>query len=40
MHFEKIWIERCRATRAIKRRLGVRDALDCLVREKLPMFVG
>jgi len=40
MRFEKIWIEQCRATRAIKRRFGVKDALDYLVGEKLRMFVG
>jgi hypothetical protein len=34
------WIEQCRATRAIKRRFGVKDALDYLVGEKLSMFVG
>jgi hypothetical protein len=28
MRFEKIWIEECRATRAIKRHFGARDALD------------
>lgn len=28
MRFEKIWIEQCRATRAIKRRFGAKDALD------------
>jgi hypothetical protein len=39
MHFEKIWIEQCRATRAIKRRFGVKDALDYLVGE-LRMFAG
>jgi len=33
MHFEKIWIEQCRATRAIKRRFGVKDALDYIVGE-------
>ena len=31
MRFEKIWTEQCRATRAIKRRFGVKD-------EKLRMF--
>lgn len=39
MRFEKIWIEQCRATRAIRRRFGVKDALDYLVGEKLRMFV-
>ncbi len=38
MRFEKIWIEQCRATRAIKRRFGAEDALDYLVGEKLRMF--
>jgi hypothetical protein len=38
MPFEKIWIEQCRATRAIKRRFGAKDALDYLVGEKLRMF--
>jgi hypothetical protein len=38
MRFEKIWIEQCRATRAIKRRFGAGDALDYLVGEKLRMF--
>jgi hypothetical protein len=40
MHFEKIWIDQCRATLAIKRRFGVKDALDYLVCEKLRMFAG
>ena len=38
MRFEEIWIEQCRATRAIKRRFGAKSALDYLVGEKLPMF--
>ena len=38
VRFEKIWIEQCRATRAIKRRFGARSALDYLVGEKLRMF--
>ena len=38
VRFEKIWIEQCRATRAIKRRFGVKDALDYLVGEKLRIF--
>jgi hypothetical protein len=33
MRFEKIWIEQCRVTRAIKRRFGARSALDYLVGE-------
>jgi len=38
MRFEKIWVEQCRATRAIKRRFGVRNALDYLIGEKLLTF--
>ena len=38
MRFEKIWIEQCRATQAITRRFGAKDALDYLVAEKLRMF--
>ena len=38
MHFEKIWIQQCRATRAIRHRFGAKDALDYLVGEKLRMF--
>ncbi len=40
MRFEKIWIDQCHATRAIKRSFGVKDALDYLVGEKLRMFAG
>jgi len=28
MNFHKIWVEQCRATRTIKRRFGVKNALD------------
>ena len=38
MRFEKIWIEQCRATRAIKRRFGAKSALDYLIGEKLQAF--
>lgn len=38
MRFEKVWIEQCRATRAIKRRFGARSALDYLIGEKLLAF--
>jgi hypothetical protein len=38
MHFERIWIEQCRATKGIKRRFGARSALDYLIGEKLPTF--
>jgi excisionase family DNA binding protein len=40
MRFEKIWVERCRATRCIKRHFGAKSALDYLVGEKLPTFAG
>jgi hypothetical protein len=40
MRIEKIWIEQCRVTRAIKRRFGVKSARDYLVGEKLPSFAG
>ena len=38
MQFEKVWIEQCRATRAIKRRFGAESALDYLIGEKLLAF--
>lgn len=38
VRFEKIWIEQCRATRAIKRRFGAKSALDYLIGEKLLAF--
>jgi hypothetical protein len=38
MRFEKVWVEQCRATKAIKRRFGVRSALDYLIGEKLRTF--
>jgi len=38
MRFEKIWVEQCRATRAIKKRFGAKSALDYLVGEKLLAF--
>ena len=40
IRFEKIWIEQCRATRAIKRRFGAQSALDYLVGEKLRSFAA
>jgi len=40
MRFERIWIEQCRATRAIKRRFGVQSALDYLVGEKVRTFAA
>ncbi len=38
VRFEKVWIEQCRAARAIKRRFGATSALDYLIGEKLPAF--
>ena len=38
MRFEKIWIDQCRATKAIKRRFGAKSALDYLIGEKLLTF--
>jgi hypothetical protein len=38
MRFEKIWIEQCQTTRAIKRRFGAKRALDYLIGEKLLTF--
>jgi len=38
VRFEKVWTEQCRATRVIKRRFGVRSALDYLIGEKLVSF--
>jgi hypothetical protein len=38
MRFEKVWVEQCRATKAIKRRFGAKSALDYLIGEKLMAF--
>ena len=38
MRFEKVWVEQCQATKAIKRRFGAKRALDYLVGEKLIAF--
>lgn len=38
MKFHKIWRQQCRATRGIKRRFGVENALDYLLGEKLVNF--
>ena len=38
MRFEKVWVEQCRATKAIKRRFGAKSALDYLIGEKLVSF--
>ncbi len=38
MHGHKIWRKQCQATRTIRRRFGLKNALDYLVREKLLTF--
>jgi hypothetical protein len=38
IRFEKIWVQQCKATKGIKRRFGVKSALDYLIREKLLNF--
>jgi hypothetical protein len=38
MRFEKVWVEQCRATKALKRRFGAKSALDYLIGEKLISF--
>ena len=38
MRFERVWVEQCRATKAIKRRFGATSALDYLIGEKLISF--
>jgi hypothetical protein len=38
MRCEKIWVEQCKATRTIRRRFGVKSALDYLIGEKLVRF--
>jgi hypothetical protein len=40
MQFQRIWVQQCRATRSIKRRFGVKSALDYLVGEKLLNFAA
>jgi hypothetical protein len=40
MCFEKIWVEECRASRAITRRFGAKNALRYPVGEKLRMFAA
>jgi hypothetical protein len=40
MQFHRIWVQQCRATRSIKRRFGVKSALDYLVGEKLLNFAA
>lgn len=38
IQFHKIWVQQCRATRSIKRRFGVDNALNYLIGEKLMNF--
>ena len=38
MKFHKIWVQQCRATRTIRRRFGIKSALDYLLGEKLLSF--
>ena len=38
MRFEKVWTRQCKATKGIKRRFGVKRALDYLIGEKLTTF--
>ena len=38
MQLHKIWRKQCCATRTIRRRFGLKNALDYLVREKLLSF--
>lgn len=40
MKLHKIWIQQCRATPAIRRRFGVKSALDYLIAEKLVAFAA
>jgi hypothetical protein len=40
MQFHRIWVQQCRATRTIKKRFGVKSALDYLIREKLMNFAA
>jgi hypothetical protein len=38
MLHQKVWRKQCQATRTIRRRFGLKSALDYLVREKLLSF--
>ena len=38
MDFHKIWEEQCEATRTIRERFGIENALDYLIGEKLLNF--
>jgi hypothetical protein len=38
MQYHKVWRKQCQATRTIRRRFGLKNALDYLVSEKLLNF--
>ena len=38
IRFHKTWVQQCQATHGIKRRFGVKSALDYLIGEKLMDF--
>jgi len=38
IQFHKTWVRQCQATRGIKRRYGIKSALDYLIGEKLMNF--
>jgi hypothetical protein len=38
MQYHKVWRKQCQATRTIRRRFGMKNALDYLVSEKLLNF--
>jgi len=38
MQYHKVWRKQCQATRTLRRRLGLKNALDYLVSEKLLNF--
>jgi hypothetical protein len=40
MKLHRIWIQQCRATDTIRRRFGVKSALDYLIAEKLVNFAA
>ncbi len=40
MKLHKIWIQQCRATPTIRRRFGVKSALDYLIAEKLVAYAA
>ena len=40
IQFHKVWVQQCRATRGIKKRFGVKSALEYLLGEKLMNFAN